>query len=286
MHRRTWIVVVVCLLVGACVGVLAGMSLLGSPHEDDGRVRVAVSNTYLGCAVKDALGGKAEVVALAGAGACPGHFDLRPSQVAELRSCDVLVRFGFQQALEDQLRRSCPDLPVIRVNVAGGLSVPETYVNVLETVASEFVRFRPALHSRATRPVDAIGRVRELEGRLSPADGDGQQDSPLLGVPVVASRHQAELIRWRGMDVVAVLPAPDAMRPSDLSEAINEGRTAGVKLVVANRPEGRKLADAVAGRLGVEVVVLDNFPEGVEPGDFDAMVRRNVERLEAAWEAR
>ncbi len=280
MNRRTFAIVVGCLLVGASVGAWAGMSMLGLSADDDGRLRVAVSNTYLGCAAREVLADEVEIVTLAGAGSCPGHFDLRPSQVADLRSCDVLIRFGFQQALEGQIARACPDLPVIRVTVRGGLGVPETFSrlagDVLAGVSSLGLSPRHAgLSDALAERLDDLG-----------AWGSGDANGRLAGVPVVASRHQAASLRWLGMEVVATLPAADAMRPSDLADAVGEGRQAGVKLVVANRPEGTKLARAVAEQLGATVVVLDNFPQRIRRGGFDEMVRANVDRLVAAVQGR
>ena len=58
-----------------------------------------------------------------------------------------------------------------------------------------------------------------------------------------------------------------------------------MKLVIANRPEGRRVADALAEALGAQVVVLDNFP-ALEGGQasFDEMLADNVRRVLAAIE--
>ena len=50
--------------------------------------------------------------------------------------------------------------------------------------------------------------------------------------------------------------------------------------MVANRPEGRRAADALAKRLGAQVVVLGNFPDPQEGHAlFDDLLRANVNLL-------
>ena len=66
---------------------------------------VAVSSPYLEAAVREVLCRDVPMVRLAGPSMCPGHFDMRPSQISELARCGLLVRFDFQQALDEKLAR-------------------------------------------------------------------------------------------------------------------------------------------------------------------------------------
>lgn len=101
-------------------------------------------------------------------------------------------------------------------------------------------------------------------------------DARLVKTPVVASRHQEEFCRLLGLDVVATLGSADTARASMLDRAVAEGEQAGVKWIIANRPEGRRLADVVADRLGARVLMFDNFPEPGRSEAFDRLVRANV----------
>jgi hypothetical protein len=67
---------------------------------------------------------------------------------------------------------------------------------------------------------------------------------------------------------------PASIREIDLARAVAAARN------VANRPEGRRTADALAGRLNARVVVLENFPDRVRGRiSFDQMIRANLARL-------
>ena len=99
----------------------------------------------------------------------------------------------------------------------------------------------------------------------------------LPGCPVLASGHQADFCRWLGLRVVKEISSADNSRVVDLDEAIKAGEAAGVRVIVANEPEGRRAADAVADRLQARVVVFANFPE-------PAKNRRSTIWFDATWQ--
>jgi ABC-type Zn uptake system ZnuABC Zn-binding protein ZnuA len=95
----------------------------------------------------------------------------------------------------------------------------------------------------------------------------------------VCSEHQAAFCRWLGLGVSATFSGSDSATAGQLSRAIEAGESGGAGLVVANRPEGTRVAEALAERLGARVVVLDNFPaEGSREG-FDRLLGKNVRAL-------
>ena len=78
----------------------------------------------------------------------------------------------------------------------------------------------------------------------------------------VGQRTSSRLLPLAGAaKVVAEISSADASSIRDLDEALKAGQAAGVRIVVANEPEGRRSADALAERLDARVVVFANFPE-------------------------
>jgi ABC-type Zn uptake system ZnuABC Zn-binding protein ZnuA len=104
----------------------------------------------------------------------------------------------------------------------------------------------------------------------------------LAGQPVIASVHQSDFCAWLGLKVVASFRAADTSSVAEIDEAIRAGKFAEVKLIVANLPEGRRTADALAERLKARVAVFGNFP-ALEHGrvSFDDLLAGNVEALVA-----
>jgi len=246
--------------------------------SDQPAPRVAASSTYLAAAARDFLGTDEPVLELAEPGTCPGHFDLRPSQITKLRACRVLLRFDFQSAWDAKLADlAAGGLRIVPIAASGGLCVPDTYLGVCRQVAHAFVEAGLLSHAGAeARLNDIADRLR----RLTTWTRDQVTAAELPQRSVLTSRHQADFCRFLGLDVVGVFNSPDAASVQEINQVVRAGKA--VWLVVANEPEGTDLADALADRLAARLVVFANFP-GQEHGHrFDDLVRSNVERLLAA----
>lgn len=274
-------------------GLAAGLILFGcfavllrSESTDHGAgstetPRIATTNSYLEAAVLDVLGKPEPIMRLAEPGMCPGHFDVRPSQIRELGGCRLLLRFGFQQGLDRKLAPLAKDgLDMIAIETTGGLCVPSTYLDVCRRVTEVL------LSAGLLRTQAAEASLDRIENRLNKLEVDLKQrieQAKMTGTPVVASFHQEAFCTWLGLNVVAKLTAADTALVSEINQAIAEGEHAKVGYIIANRPEGRGLADALADRLAACVVMFDNFP-GEHEGrvSFERLVTENVDRLIAA----
>jgi len=239
---------------------------------------VAATNSYLEAAVRDVLGEDRPVLRLSGPGMCPGHFDVRPSQIEALRGCRLLLRFDFQKSMDSKLAKLRGDgFSIVEVCPTGGLCEPSTYVatcrQVAQALASRDLADRSLADARLAEITRRVGRTASrCRSRISAAG--------LAGAPVVASRHQEAFCRWLGLEVVGSYRGADVESPKQLSQVVRAAKGAGAKLVIANLPEGTRSAETIAAHLGGAVVVFDNFP-AVSAGrmSFDGLVATNVARL-------
>ncbi|MBN1393823.1 MAG: hypothetical protein JW959_02165 [Pirellulales bacterium] len=266
------------LIFAAAVPIFAGCRPMAEPAAP-AEAPLAVSSSYLDAAVRDLLGERTPLFQLAGPGSCPGHFDVRPSQLEKLANCRLLVRFDFQQGLDKKLvGRNGGKPAIVAVAPPGGLCVPDTYLAVCRRLAEYFVG------DGTLSKTEADERMAEIERRaadLRKEAADAIDAAGLRDAPVMSGKHQADFCRWLGLRVAAEFPAADGASTGGIDLAINDADAAGVRLIVANRPEGRRAADALADRLGAQVVVFANFPDSEKPRAFDAMVRANLAALTA-----
>lgn len=237
---------------------------------------IAATNSYMESAVMDLLGSQTPVIRLAGPGMCPGHFDVRPSQVVQLRRCRVLLRFDFQKSLDAKLSNlSEQGLRIAEIRITGGLCQPDSYVSACRQAADALVEAGLLDRSEADERLGQINRRLEDHGAACL-----RQVESLAGTPVVVSVHQEAFCRWLGLNVVAAYSGADVAGVAQVDQAIRAGEQAGAKLIIANLPEGRRVADALAERLGAKVVIFGNFPTlgGGQPC-FDDLLTDNVARL-------
>ena len=241
---------------------------------------VAASTSYLECAAREFLGDGDSVLLLAGPGMCPGHFDIRPSQVRRLRGCRVLLRSDFQESLDEKLAKlASTGLRIVPVKIDGGLCEPASYLAACRQAAEAFVA--AGLLDRA----EADARLAVVSKRMKALDdwvAEQIAAAKLQGRPVLAGEHQAVFCHRLGLNVVATFRGSDTASIGDIDAAVQSARRAGVKIVVANLPAGRRLADALAEPLGAKVVVFGNFPATSRNGAFDKLIRGNVAKLVAA----
>lgn len=265
-----------CIMLSAAV-----LCLSGCRQKDLARQQpvIATTTSYLEAAAADLLQNP-RFLRLAEPGTCPGHFDVRPSEVQRLRTCWLVLRFDFQKSLDARLTLDGDNKPAVcEVALEGGMGRPETYFSACQQVARHFIKLG-LLDETA-----AESRLRTINSRLSALSGELKNrvvQAGLAGTPVVASHHQEDFCKWLGLNVVAVFRGADSASIREIDRAIGAGRAANVRVVIANLPEGRRTADALAARLGARLVVFENFPmpkDGVV--SFDAMVTRNIERLVA-----
>ncbi len=240
---------------------------------------IACSTSYIEAIVYDLLGVETKVLRLAGPSMCPGHFDIRPSQVRLLANCRLLLRFDFQRALEKKLAGLNRDkLEVAEIRPESGLCVPQTYISGCRQCAKILTQAGLADADAMKRRLKVIERrISELSKRVR----SRIRQSGLQGLAVLASVHQKEFCKWLGLKVVAELPAADKSDFRAINVAINAALDTNVKFVIANLQEGRQLADAIADRLNAKVVVFSNFPRIGKPNRraFDRLITENVDNL-------
>ena len=240
--------------------------------------RIATTTSYLESAALDVLGEDQDVLRLAEPGTCPGHFDIRPSQAADLRRCRALLRFDFQKSLDSVLDgQGTNQAFVVEVVIHGGLCQPESYLSACRQIADAFIT-----HGLLAQ-TNADARLQVVAARL---DTLAQQATNrvalagLKGAPVIASVHQKEFCEWLGLKAVATFRAADTSSVAEIDNAINAGKFAEIRLLIANQPEGRRTADALADRLHARVAVFGNFPALAHGRvSFDDLLAGNVDAL-------
>ena len=240
--------------------------------------KIATTTSYLEAVVRDLLGDNVSVVRLAEPGTCPGHFDMRPSQVVEMRQCRALLRFDFQKSLDGKISGQGTNQPhVAEVTLRGGMCRTESYLTACRQVAGHLVEMKMLPQTNAEARLQAITirlnvLARDATNRIA--------RTGLVGAPVIASAHQRDFCEWLGLKVVGSFRASDMASISEIEEAIDAGKVASIKLVIANLPEGCRTADALAEHLKSRVVVFENFP-ALHHGQvsFDEMFAANLASL-------
>lgn len=263
------------LVAGILVSTCLFASGCGEGPAVESKYAIAVTNSYLQCAVQDVWGEDVAILCLAPPGMCPGHFDISPVQVRQLKGCKLLLRFDFQQGIEDRLTRLRDDgLDMESVPAPTGLCVPDSYKAVCRRVCEVLSQAYPQDAARFETRLEAIDtRLDALAGELQNA----VRDSGIAAAAVLTSNHQAEFVKWLGLDPVATFVGSDTETVANIDHCLKMTAGRDIRFVIANRQEGIALAQALAERCQARAVVFSNFPDAGEQGTgFDRLLRDNV----------
>lgn len=235
---------------------------------------IAVTNSYLQCAVKDLLGEDTQVLSLAPPGMCPGHFDISPSQVNQLGNCKILLLFDFQEKIDSSMSGlKSKGLKTYLVKTQPGMCIPDVYLatcgEICDILSSEFPEKKTGLRQK-------LDIIKERLDKLSTDIKNAITDSGLESAKVVSSGHQSVFANWLGLETVSTFEGSDSETFFNITECLKKTEGQDIKFVIANKQEGTSLADSLAGRLGIRTVVFGNFPES---SGFDELIKQNVTSL-------
>lgn len=252
-------------------------------RQASNKLKVVTGTSLLMTAVQEVGKDRVEVNNIIPPASCPGHFDIKPSDVAVLSQARVFLMHDWQGKLftkELVASANNPQLEVIPVVVKGNWMVPPVWQQALQAVASILAEKDPAnkdyYKAKAQEAVDQAARVgQETQARLQAA-GAGN-------LKVLCSDQQEDFVRWAGFQVIGTYGRPEELTPQRVKELVDKGRQAGVQIIIDNLQSGPDAGAGIAKELGIPRVTISNFPGGLPGTDkWDQALQKNVELLLAA----
>jgi len=232
--------------------------------------------------VQDIADGKLEVRTLIPPGMCPGHYDVKPSDVETLANSKVLIIHNWQQNMKNitGLVESAdnPSLVIKIIDVPDKPMVPEIQAETADKIAQVLGEIDPEnsayYQEKAAERVQAVlAKGEEVKGKL--------QDANVSGAKVLCVEYQAGFAEWAGFDIVATYGRPEELSVAEVEELVVEAKEAGVALVIDNLQSGATAAsEAMAKDIGAIQVTISNFPGGFEDTEtWEKALDKNVDLL-------
>ena len=224
-----------------------------------GRPVVWGTTTIIGEMLEMVGGEEIETRTLIPPRSCPGHFDLSPGDAMRIVEAGLVMRHDFQAYLDRRLTAQNPELDIEIISAGGQVLLPESFLRGLTQVRNILSRRYPeradvfaANHDRATMSVE----------NTADAALEKAKEAGLTGVKVLGSVMQQGVLRWAGLDVVAVFPnSPDELSVRKLAELLDTARTDDIRLIAGNlQSGGEAVARTLSSQTGLPVAILSNFP--------------------------
>jgi zinc transport system substrate-binding protein len=267
--------------------VLLALLVLIPPHAqgDPGSLNIVAGTELIADIVRDLLGHKARILTLVPAASCPGHHDVRATDIAFISKADAIILHEWQskqKPIADAIQAAGNASEPFDVGPGPSWLIPEYQAAASRNLAALFI-----VSARFPGVVDEMRVVDKLAQRLKRiAEAVAEQEKalrPYAGVPVMVSHMQADFVRRLGMNVVADYGRAEDISPGSLMRLAEEGKKAGVRVVVDNLQSGAEAGLPLAGEIGAVHITFSNFPLFVrEVPDYETLLRYNCGLLIAA----
>ena len=275
--------------VGVVIVVIVVAFIIRAQHAPPS-TDIMAGSSLIANIIQDVAGDKLETRTLIPPGVCPGHYDVKISDIEALANSKALFIHNFQQTYENITgaieAAENTDLIIVVLNVTGNWMVPAVQVEAIGKIAQALGEIDPEnaayYAGNATERAQAILAYGEqVKDRL--------QDAAVDGVKVICAEMQAGFVSWAGFDIVATFGRPEDLTLAQVAALVDQAEQAGVALVIDNLQSGSTTLGASLGQdIEAIPVTISNFPGGLENTEtWEKAIDRNVDLLLAAlneWE--
>ncbi|MBP7529681.1 MAG: zinc ABC transporter substrate-binding protein [Syntrophorhabdaceae bacterium] len=214
------------------------------------------------------------VAAVLPPGQCPGHYDVKLSDIEKIKRADLVVSFKGMPFMDKT--GSGVGVRLFLDTEGRNWMAPDSYVHGLNLLADRLSEYYPeernAIMSRKKAVIEEVRAYADTVTRRIGRAG-------LTGAPIISSSMLKEPLEWLGFRVVGEYGRPEAMSARQIVRLSKIARENHIVFVADNLQSGPDAGKGIADSLGTPHVVLTNFPS--ERG-YLATLGENVDAILAA----
>ena len=243
---------------------------------------ITTGSSLIADVTQDLAEGKLEVRNLIPPGMCPGHYDVKPSDVETLANSKVLLIHNWQENMKNITglveAADNPELIIKVIDVPDAPMVPDVQAETIDKIVQVLSEIYPANSAYyrqrgELRKQAVLTKGEEIQGRL--------KEAKVSEARVICSAMQAGFVDWAGFNVVATYGRPEELSVAEVEQLVTEAKQAGVALVIDNLQSGATgSSEAITLDIGAIQVTISNFPGGFEDTEtWEKTVDKNVDLL-------
>jgi zinc transport system substrate-binding protein len=196
-----------------------------------------------------------EVTAILPPGQCPGHYDVKLTDIAKVKRANLVVSFLGIPFMEHAEVDAGKQLLIDAKN--RNWMTPDSYINGLNLLAGKFSDHFPEygrqISARRERAIlEVVENNKSLSERIQRA-GASQR-------PIIASSMLKEPLEWMGFHIAGEYGRPESISAKEIAALTRMGREKKAVMIVDNLQSGPETGKGIAEALGIPHVVLSNFP--------------------------
>ena len=254
-------------------------SLLGGCTSTDTSKLIIVTSTSLLSQIAERVGGDlVDVTNIIPPAQCPGHFEVKVSDIEKLANAKIFFMHGWQgEMFTDALIESAenPDLTKVVVNIEGNWMTPTVQMQAIDEITAQLVQAdsdNADVYQQAAGDMKDVIEAKgvELQDRLAGED--------IASINVMCAAEQAGFVSWVGFNIVATFGRPDSLTVQMIQDLVDQGREEGVTLIIDNLQSGADAGQPIALDIGCDRIILSNFPGGFDDTEtWEKAIDRNID---------
>lgn len=215
------------------------------------RLKIVTTTSDIESIVKIIGSGRVEVLNIVPPSLCPGHFELKLKDLAEIRKGKVILFHGWERWMEN-LKEGPERIPV---EIDGNWMIPDINLKASEKVFELLLKMDPEGKEIFERNFSTYKK--ELENLKRKGR---EMKKRTEGLKVISSVRQSDFLSWLGMKIVSTFTDSE-ISLKEMKEIVEKGREEKVRLVVDNLQRESISGRRIAEEIGAKHIVLTNFPD-------------------------
>jgi len=272
--------ILIGLLIAALVGVLVTVLVLAQHAQPS--ADIMTGSSFITNIIQDVADGKLEPRTFIPPGVCPGHYDIKPSDIEALTYSKAFFIHNYQQNYENVTglieAAENPDLIITVINITGNWMTPPVQAEAVGKIAQALGEIDQ--ENAAYYQEKAAERAQAI---LDYGDGvkNTLQEAGVDGVKVICADMQAGFVVWAGFNITATFGRPEDLTPAQVADLIDEAQETGVALIIDNlQSSAATLGAAMEQDIEAIPVTISNFPGGLENTEtWEKAIDKNVDLL-------
>ncbi len=230
--------------------------LIGCESRDSGSITAVASTTHIGVILNSVGGDHIDTSTILPGGICPGHFDLKPSDMKSFSGADIIFYQGWEPWIRglinsEQVRVSRK----VNIPAEGNLMLPPVHISAVGEIV-EVLKEKDPENAEAyeTAAAEYINDIQKTAGEIL------KQTEEFSKRKVVSSLHQKDFLRWLGLEVVYTYKRADEMSPGEWQRVISKAKEEKVSAVIDNLQSGPYDGKIISEEVGISRISISNFP--------------------------
>ncbi|MFO7996132.1 MAG: metal ABC transporter substrate-binding protein [Dehalococcoidia bacterium] len=276
MRKKVLLGVLVVVLVGILVAFWA------RNQDDQPSVDIVGGSVFISNIVQDVADGKLESRPFIPPGMCPGHYDVKPSDIKALANAKAFFVHNYQRNYENVTglieAAQNPDLIIRVIDIMGNWMTPPVQADAVDIITQALGEIDE--ENAEYYQEEAQERVQEILAKGEEVK-DRLLDAEIEEIKVICAEMQAGFANWAGFDIVATYGRPEDLSTAEKADLVATAREAGVALVIDNLQSGATAtSETMAQDIGAIQVTLSNFPGGFQDtATWEKALDKNIDLL-------